>query len=175
MGYIMLQLRRRSFGGILLLLATLCLLPGISFFAGLIIIFPGLQMVLGLRAPLLPRFLRKHEYGVALLKELGESAIPWIQRFERFVKPRWLLLTVPPMTNLIGLMIIALAFVVMLPLPFSNLPPSISLLCLAFGLLERDGLVVFIGLIAGLVALIIGVVISYIAYRGVNVFFAQPF
>ena len=44
-GHIVAQLRRRSFGGILIILAALGLLPGISLFAGLLAIVIGLQLL----------------------------------------------------------------------------------------------------------------------------------
>lgn len=162
-GTIMHELRRRSFGGALILLAALSLLPGISFISGVVMILPALQMAAGLRAPLLPRFVRNRQVGVDRLRSLGNKAIPWIEQVERFVKPRWLILTLPPVTTVVGLLIIGLALVITIPLPFSNLPPAIAVLCLAFGMLERDGILIFIGLVAATIALTIGFLIIYVA------------
>lgn len=172
-GFIVAYLRRRSFGGVFILLATLSLLPGISFFAGLVMIIPALQLVAGLRTPLLPKFISEREVSAVLLKEYGGNAIPWIEKIERLIKPRWLFLTLPPMTNITGLLVVALALVIMVPLPFSNLPPAVSILLLAFGLLEHDGLIIFFGIIASAIALTIGVLISYVAVEGMLLFFAQ--
>ena len=148
-------------------------MPGISLFAGLIMIIPALQMVAGFRAPLLPRFLRQRQIEIVSLRALGDKAVPWIEQLERFVRPRWLILTLPPMTTIIGVLVIGLAIVVIIPLPFSNLPPAISLLCLALGLLERDGLMIFIGLIATAIALTIGVLITCVAVEGVTLFLGK--
>ena len=174
-GYIVLHLRRRSFGGILIFLAALGLLPGISFFAGLAMIVPGFQMIAGFRAPLLPRSVRQQEIRSAHVRALGNKAIPWIHKLERVVRPRWLFLTLPPMPSVIGFLVVGLALVVMVPLPFSNLPPAIALLCLAFGLLERDGLMIAIGLVAAAIALTVGAVVAYIALEGVTLFWRQHF
>ncbi len=163
LGYVMHQLRRRSFGGVLILLATLSLLPGISFIAGVMMIFPALQMVAGFRAPWLPGFVRDRRVSVNRLQSLGGKALPWIERIERFVKPRWLLLTLPPLTTLVGLLVIGLALVITIPLPFSNVPPAIAVFCLAFGMLERDGVLIFIGWIASAIALTIGFLIGSVA------------
>ena len=84
-GHIVRQLRRRSFGGLLILLAALGLLPAISFFAGLAMIVPGLQMMAGFRAPLLPRVIRQREIGTYHVRALGNKAIPWIEKLERVV------------------------------------------------------------------------------------------
>ena len=174
-GYVVLQLRRRSFGGILIMLAALGLLPGISFFAGLAMIVPGLQLLAGFRAPLLPRFVRQRQIDVNHLRAMGEKAAQLIERIERFVKPRWVILTFPPVPPLIGILVTGLALVVMLPLPFSNLPPAVALLCLSLGLLERDGLMILIGIVAAAIALAIGVLITYLAIEGFVLFLGKHF
>ncbi len=174
-GYIMLQLRRRSFGGILIFLAALGLLPGLSLFAGLAMIMPALQMIVGFRTPFLPRFIRQREIESDRVRALGNKAIPWIEQIERVVKPRWLVLTQPPMPAIIGIFVIALALVLIVPLPFSNLPPAVALICFSFGLLERDGLMILIGLATAAVALTIGVSITYVAVEAVTLFLGEQF
>lgn len=164
-GHLVKQLRRRSFGGILLLLSTLGLLPAISFFAGLAMIMPGLQMLAGFRAPRLPRAIREREIPTRRIVALGNRIIPYIEKLERFVRPRWLFLTVPPVPSLIGLLVIGLAFVLMLPLPFSNLPPAMALYCLSIGLMERDGALILIGMLIAVIALTIGFWILGIAVQ----------
>ena len=167
-GYIVYKLRRRSFGGLLILLAALSLLPGISIFAGIAMILPGVQMLLGFRAPLLPWIIRKQTIKSQQLQAIGARAIAIIYRVEQWVKPRWPVLTAPPVPNLIGVLVIGLAIVVMLPLPLSNLPPAIALLLLSLGLLERDGVVVVIGLFAAVIALTIGGFITYFGFESVQ-------
>lgn len=163
--HIVLQLRRRSFGGLFILLATVGLLPGLSFFAGLAILVPAAQMALGFRAPVLPRFIRRRELETSTVTALGTRVIPWIERLERFVKPRWLPLTLHPMPTLVGIAMIGLAIILMLPLPLSNLPPAIAMFCLSLGLIERDGLIIGIGMLVGLVALTIGAGMALIAFE----------
>lgn len=164
-GYLLEQLHRRSFGGMLIILSLIGLVPGISFFAGLVMLLPGIQMLLGYRAPRLPLFLHRRSINRVQLQTFGKRIIPWLQRVERFVRPRWTLFTLAPVPNLIGLIVTALALVIMLPLPFSNLPPAIALTCLSLGLLERDGLMIGIGFMLAVIALGIGVVIVSVAIQ----------
>ncbi len=172
-GHIVRQLRRRSFGGLLLTLAILGLLPAISVLAGLVIVVPGLQMMAGLRAPLLPRMIRQREIDTDHVRALGSRVVPWIERLERFVRPRWLVLTSPPIYALVGLSAIGLGIVMMLPLPFSNLPPAVALICLSLGLMERDGLMVAVGLLIASAALVIGVSVTYVAVESLLLFLAE--
>jgi hypothetical protein len=174
-GFILRKLRRRSFGGLFILLAILGLLPAVSFIAGLAMIVPAFQLALGFRAPLLPFFIRQREIDVDIFRTFVERILPWIERVERRVKPRWPRLTMAPMPTLIGVVVIGLACVVVLPLPFSNLPPAIALICLSLGFLERDGAMILAGLIVGLIALTIGVAIAYVAMEGTLFFFRQHF
>ena len=46
-------------------------------------------------------------------------------------------------------------------------------MCLAFGLLERDGLMISIGLIAAAISITIGVLITYVAIEAVILFLGE--
>lgn len=162
-GFIVVRLRRRSFGGILILLAALGLLPGVSFFAGLAMLVPAVQMMVGLRAPHLPRFIRRRRVATGAVRALGRRTIPLIEKLERIVRPRWLRLAKYPWPAVVGGMTFALGLVVMLPLPFSNFPPALALLSFALGLLERDGVLIAIGLALSVAALAIGGVVTVAA------------
>jgi hypothetical protein len=172
-GYILKQFRRRSFGGILIILTAITLIPGISFFAGIVIIILGLQMLAGFRAPIVPKFISKRTVQIDKFRSLVDKSLPVIERIERYVKPRWLFFTQPPISFLVGLLITGLACVVMLPLPFSNLPPAIALLILSIGLLERDGAMIFIGIVVASIALVIGVFILQFAFESMYLFFEK--
>ncbi|MBF0290062.1 MAG: exopolysaccharide biosynthesis protein [SAR324 cluster bacterium] len=155
--YLIPQFRHRSFGGLLIILAVIALIPGISMLAGLAILIPGTQMILGVRVPILPRFIRQRTIRRNLLRQIGVRIIPWLERIEQHVKPRWFMLTHSPMPRLIGMLAVSLAIVVILPFPFINFPPAIALIFLSLGLLERDGMLISIGIICGFIALTIGV------------------
>lgn len=171
--YIMLRLRRRSFGGILIVLAILGLVPGIGILAGLAMTVPGTQMALGFRAPYLPRFVRRRKIDVASLRALGNRIIPMIERLERYVRPRWLFVTNAPMPSMVGVLVVVLGLVVTLPLPFSNFPPAVALLCIALGLLERDGVLIAAGFAIGCFALAIGGMAISVAIEVAIHFFAK--
>jgi hypothetical protein len=67
-------------------------------------IIPALQMIAGFRSSLLPKFVRQREIKVNHLREFGEKVVPLIEQIERFIKPRWLILTLPPMPTIIGIL-----------------------------------------------------------------------
>lgn len=162
-GYVVFQFRRRSFGGILILLTVLALMPVISFFAGLVMIIPALQMAAGLKAPVLPRLIAERQIAVARLQAIGDRLLPWVERAETIVRPRWLIFTTAPVPMLLGIVIAGLALVVTLPLPLVNFPPVIALLLLSMGILERDGVMIVFGLIAAALALLLGLCVALLA------------
>lgn len=171
--HLVIQLRRRSFGGIIMLLALLGLLPGISLLAGLAILIPGVQMLFGLPAPLLPKFIRQRQIGRSKLRAAGATAIPWIERMERYVKPRWLNFLVLPLPQVVGLTVLALGFLIAIPVPFINFVPAIALLCLSLGLLERDGLMIFLGLVIAVLAIAIGISIAQVTLDAALLYFGK--
>lgn len=173
LGTLMSQLRRRSFGGVFILLSLLSLLPVISIFSGLITIIPAVQLMIGFKAPLLPRFLRERAINLIRLRAIAAKLIPWIIKIEKGVKPRWLIVTGPSVTRLVGLLVVCLAVVVTLPFPFNNFLPAISILCLAFGLLERDGLLLVIGMFVSAIALVIGYFVVYLFIEIIMSFIAS--
>tara|TARA_R110001592_G_scaffold309760_1_gene584186 strand:+ start:26573 stop:27232 length:660 start_codon:yes stop_codon:yes gene_type:complete len=162
-GLILYRLRRRSFGGLFVLFGALSLIPGISILTGIVMTVPALQMLLGFRSPLFPRIISGREISIDRLKVIGDQAIPWIERIERLVKPRWLLFTSPPAVMSLGLVVVILAVIIAMPLPFSNILPAISLLLLALGLLERDGIMIVAGLFVAVIALLMGGLVALLA------------
>src|SRR3990167_6632048 len=91
--YLMQQLAHRSFGGLIILLDIVAVVPGISLFAGLALLLPGTQMLLGFSAPRLPTLLRQRSIDRKQLQSFGNRIIPWLQQLESRIRPRWLVLT----------------------------------------------------------------------------------
>ncbi len=161
-GELIQQFQRRSFGGVLLILALLAMVPGISVFAGAAMLVPAYQLMIGLPAPLFPRSVSTRSISVAALKRWGPKVIYWVAKLERLVKPRWPQLTSPLARRIMGAMIMVLGLIITIPFPFSNFPPSVAIVCFALGLLERDGVMTIIGSAISLVACAVGFVVFYV-------------
>jgi hypothetical protein len=63
---------------------------------------------------------------------------------ERFFKPRWPFFTHPLVERLIGVLLLLLALIVALPIPFGNMIPAIIIVMICLGMIEQDGLVLAI-------------------------------
>jgi hypothetical protein len=170
-GDLMMQFQRRSFGGVLLILALLAMVPGISVFAGIAMVVPAFQLFIGLSAPVFPSFIQQRQIRVANLQKWGMTISQWVERLETLVVPRWPLLSNRLARRLIGLVILFLGIVVTIPFPFSNFPPALATMCFALGLLERDGLMILIAAALSAIAFTIGFTVFYIVIDWATRFF----
>ncbi len=116
------------------------MLPGFSIFFGVPMVILAVQMVLGLRAPIFPSFVQKQRLKGAYLHRGLDLAAQALEKIEPFIKPRLLVMTSPAIIRIHSLVALVLAFMVAIPVPLLNLPPSFGAILLAVGLMQRDGL-----------------------------------
>lgn len=149
----------RAFGFLLLIFAlpnTLPLgIPGLSTLTGIPLALVALQMVLGMRVPYLPRWLAERSLRRKDFRRLIERTAPWLQRLERFMKPRWRVFGVLTAERWTGAFCLLLAVVLALPIPFGNLLPAIGVALISLGLIEEDGALVGIGFVVGMVGMVL--------------------
>ncbi len=123
-------------------------LPGFSALVGIGIILVGCQLALGYDRPCLPERIARIELSPAasekLLKNINRLLKPLEKmsrhRFSRFSNSDW-------GCRIAGACLAwdALLMSLPLPIPLTNLAPAYTILFLAIGLLELDGLFILIG------------------------------
>ncbi len=128
-------------------------IPGTSTVFGLLIGLIGVG-VMANRLPWLPARLLDHPLQARHVTPVLLKGAQWARRFERLIRPRWLLLTHGPTVNRFnGLMLVVAAASLLVPLPmvpFSNTIPALGIALLSLGMVERDGGVVVLGHLASL-------------------------
>ena len=152
LGWILDQLHERAFGLFLLVLALPCCIPflyGIPQIVSLPLMFVVAQMVIGRRVPWLPERLRARSITSASLADLAQRAGPWLRKVEALSHPRLGPLTRPPLDRVLGLALLVFSASIMVPLPGTNTVPGIAVALAAIGLLQRDGLLVGVGVVLG--------------------------
>jgi hypothetical protein len=152
--WIIANLHERSFGIVMLLIALVGLVPGISPLVGLMLAIPAVQMMLGRREPTLPRRLATRRLSKARLGRILARVIPVLRRMERLVRPRW---GTPFETTkrVVGFVILLLGGTLLAPVPFSHIIPALVIALLAFAFLEEDGVLLCIALAAAIASLAI--------------------
>jgi hypothetical protein len=155
-GEISAALRRRAFGFVLFIVALVnCvpLPPGVSSLAGVPVFLVGLQMLLGRPRPWLPRSIRRRSYRRRVLLEKLDWLAPYLQIFEKVARPRFPRLTFFLVPRVAGLVVILLSLYIMIPLVFTNIPPAMAAVFIAFAMIEEDGLLIAVGLVLAFVAM----------------------
>jgi hypothetical protein len=145
LGWLMGRLHKRSFGMIMLLLALVAAVPGVSIFAGLLLMIPALQMVAGKPAPIFPRGIAARPLPTRRLDVLVQRAIPVLRYLERMIHPRWPT-PLEGTKRLVGVIVVMLNSVLVLaPIPLTNVVPALVIALISLAYLEEDGLVVSMG------------------------------
>jgi hypothetical protein len=147
-------------------------IPGLSIPFGVVIMILGLRITFGMK-PGLPGFILRREVPYRVLQKTIGIGIKLSTRLEKLIRPRMhFLQRWPGMINFIGFGITSGGFLLLLPLPplipFSNTIPAISVIFLAAGLMERDGLLVLFGHITNLAAWVYFIVMFSLAGHGVS-------
>jgi hypothetical protein len=174
---ILVELRHRAVGFALLIFALPCCLPmppGIPTVCGVAIVIIAAHLIAGRQRLWLPRAITDKSVSRADLKRMVDRWLPYLERLERVCKPRFPIVTEPFAKVLIGIVIFALGFVMILPIPFlGNMPPGFAASVIAIGMTERDGLVVLIGAAVSAVAIAVASVATTAAIIGIIEFFSS--
>ncbi len=143
-------LGERAIGAMMLVLAlpnTIPTPPGTSAILGAPLVFLAAQLTFGLK-PWLPGFIADRSMKHADFVSIIQKANPWLAWAERFLKMRLAFLAEPPFEYFIGLLCLILAIVLLLPVPFGNMLPALSICIMSFGIIGLDGLWILAGIIA---------------------------
>jgi hypothetical protein len=121
-------------------------LPGLSMPFGVAIALLGLRLGFR-RRPWLPRVLLRRPIQPSTLGAIARGVERVARPIERLLRPRWSFMLGPATHALAGLAIAAAALILFppFPMPLVNALPSLAIVLLALGLMERDGAAVAAG------------------------------
>jgi hypothetical protein len=149
------HLHRRSFGFIMLLLALVAMLPGISYIAGLLLAIPALEMIAGRVAPVFPRRIATRPLPTRHLARVVRQAIPVLRYLERAIHPRWHT-PLEVTKRVVGITVLLLTVVLLLaPVPMIQVVPALVIVLISLAYLEEDGILLSIALIIAIALLAI--------------------
>jgi hypothetical protein len=161
LGWLMGRLHKRSFGMIMLMLALVAAVPGVSIVAGLLLMIPALQMIAGKPAPVFPRRIAARPLPTRHLAALMQRAIPVLRHLEKLIHPRWPT-PLEATKRLVGVVVVMLnSAVVLAPIPLTNVVPALVIALISLAYLEEDGLVLSIALLAAVIVMAIAAVVVW--------------
>jgi hypothetical protein len=167
----------RSFGAFLVVFCLPNLIPlppGSTFILGLPLVFIAFQMAFSrLDTIWLPKKLHQYSFDNQGFARVLDKFEPWMEKAERFIRPRYWSGQTRLYERLLGLFALFLAIVIFLPIPLGNMGPAYALALMGLGLTERDGLCIFAGILLGAA---FSIVVSWVGYeivKSIPYFFHQ--
>jgi len=140
----------RAFGALILVFSILAVMvgviPGISTLLGLPLLLLSIQLAIGSPRPWLPRSVSARSLERSEFARVVVAVRPRLRRLEKLLKPRLLVLTSTWAERGIGLCCLIAAVLVFLPIPLGNLLPAVALCAFGLALMERDGVLMLLGL-----------------------------
>lgn len=130
-------------------------IPGISTIFGIPLILIAAQLMLGRPRPWLPRWLGSKSFARADLAQIMDKALPWLERCERYIRPRLAFLVSAAAERAIGGASAFMAAIMALPIVLGNQPPAIAIALFSLALIERDGLFVIFGFVTSILSVIL--------------------
>ncbi|GJL93881.1 MAG: hypothetical protein DHS20C05_02860 [Hyphococcus sp.] len=154
LGDIIDRLDERAYGFLILLLALPCCLPFV-YLLPQIVALPMLalagQMAAGRQHPWLPAALHERKFSIAAFEKVITRSEKYVGFVERFARPRLLFITGRSGARIVGALMLIPAASILVPLPSTNTLPGIGTAVTSLGLVERDGVLVILGLLIGLI------------------------
>jgi hypothetical protein len=147
------SLPERSFGILMLLLGLLAMVPIGSILPGTLLAILAAQMTVGRQGPVFPRSIATRSLPTRHLLWIGRQSILVLKPLERVIRPRW---PTPfgATQRVIGSVVFLLTCVLLLaPLPLTNVPPAAVVALISLAYVEKDGVLLAIGLLLALVLL----------------------
>ncbi len=153
----------RAFGALMVVFALPNVVPtppGASAILAAPLVLLATQLMLG-KKPWLPAILAQRSMLRIDFAALIERAAPWLGRAERLLRPRLEFLVHPPAEYAIGALCLLLAIVLVLPIPFGNILPTLAICILSFSILGQDGLWAIAGVVVSVFALALVAAVVY--------------
>lgn len=123
-------------------------LPGVSAVIAVPLILIAAHLIAFGEGAGLPQRVLKQTIPTSVIQKVTRFTTPVLQWIESWSHPR--LKAVAQRHRLIGVVCLLLGIVLLAPIPFGNFIPAVGVVVIAFGMLQRDGVVILIGLIFAL-------------------------
>ena len=146
----------RGLAALLLLVSAFNMLPlppGTSLISGIPCLLLAWQMMLRRKAAWLPQKVLNHEITEQTVALIRSKVVPKLFWLEKFIKPRYWPFSPGNDEFVIGVICIMTSILLILPIPLGNWSSAIAMTTLALALLQRDGLLLLIGVVSAIVAL----------------------
>ena len=137
----------------LLLFSLPAALPAPAFghatLLGPLIVLFGIQLIIGRDSLWLPHRIRRKNIPVKFISFLKKKGLPFLRKIEERLGRKKRLLSRRALQAPIGIVVIVMALIMMIPVPFTNTVPAFVVFVLSLGLITNNDLLVLFSLIGG--------------------------
>lgn len=166
------SMHERGFGILFIIFSLPLLIPlpvptGMGTALSVPIFFFSYQLLINKDSPWLPSWVLSKKFGIESFRKIIAKSLKPLRFIEKFLKKR--LLTVSDSRGFeifIALFILLLNIPIAVPFPMSNVIPAASIIIIAFGMLEKDGVMILIGIAVGIFAWIVCIAIGFALWYG---------
>lgn len=167
-GDILLKMHERGFGILLMLfiLPNLIPIPGFTAIGSIPVFFISAQMAMKLDHPWFPKWVEKKSVSFKNFEAAVYKFNSYLRKSEKFIKPRLVYLCEGRGERAAGISCLILTAVFAMPIPLGNFFPVMGILLISLGVFNKDGLLVILGNIIGIIGIIVNILLVKF---GVNV------
>ena len=119
-------------------------LPGVSAVIGSPLILIAAHLIAFGEGRGLPQRVLRQTIPTSMIQKVSKLTCPVFEWIESWSHPR--LKAVAHRHRLLGVVCLLLGIVLLAPIPFGNFVPAVGIVVIAFGMLQRDGAVILVGL-----------------------------
>lgn len=161
---IKMALHERGFGLLMLFFALPLALvpPGLTAIPAIPLIIFSIQMIKGMDSPWLPKWAAEKTIKRKTIAHLVEKAAPYLRKVEKLMRPRFSFASSSNGERVVGFFSLIFSLSILVPLPLTNLIPSIGVLLMSLGLLSKDGIPIILGMIIGSIGVMIPIAILFL-------------
>lgn len=170
-GDIVAVLRDRAFALLIVILGLpncLPMPPPIPLVCGFLLLLVACQIIAGMSSPWLPKMLLARSVARSDVERAAKRAVPLLKRLERWSRPRLSLFETPLGMRTVGVIVLTLSLALIVAAPFiGQIPLGIAICLVGLGLVERDGLLVMVGLGIGVLGVLLNAGFVYAVVSGI--------
>ena len=140
--------------------------PGFTTILGMPLLIFSIQMIRGLSKPSLPKWIAQKKITTSHLVFAVAKSKKFFLWIEKLLHPRFSYMSSEGGERIIGLVSLCCSIAIVLPILFGNAIPSAAIMIMALGLLNKDGIVIIIGIITGIIGVIVAALVVYLFFYG---------
>ena len=131
-------------------------IPIISVFFGILMVICSVQILLNFKTIKIPKFLQNIKINKDLLFYAIDKVVNLFKKIENKTKVRLIFIFYNKQQKLIlHIIMLIMSILVIIPIPFVSFLPAVAVMLILFGLFNRDGLCILLGVILSLISLLI--------------------